>query len=68
LDSDALDDSFSWDSEQSILTLSLGGADLDTGSSLVQLVIYSDLWPDGVVWIHPTRTPDKLRLVTIVED
>ncbi|MCP5197297.1 MAG: hypothetical protein H6974_11000 [Gammaproteobacteria bacterium] len=57
---------FSYDVDTSILTLDLSKylpaqADPNTKTAAT-LTVYSADWPDGVVWLHSSGTPDKLNI------
>lgn len=54
---------FTWDVAYSIIEIHLGAfVTAAVGYTTATLVIYSSIWPDGVVWINPTCTPDKLLI------
>lgn len=62
-DSDINLSAFSWDSLTSTLEIRLGtlitsGLDYTDTS----LVIYSSIWPSGIVWTNPTCSPDTLQV------
>ena len=63
VDSDDTPSAFDWDAATSILELKLGGLFSEslayTGTSLV---MYSAVWPAGIVWANPTCSPDKLQI------
>jgi len=50
VDSAAHPTAFDWTTDPGKLVLALGGAGLATGTYLMQLVIYSADYPDGLVW------------------
>ncbi|MCP5197645.1 MAG: hypothetical protein H6974_12815 [Gammaproteobacteria bacterium] len=57
---------FSYDVDTSVLTLDLSKyltaqADPNTKTAAT-LTVYSADWPDGVVWLHSSGTPDKLNI------
>jgi len=63
IDSDTDPSAFDWDAVNSILQISLG--DLISAASdyaAAELTVYSADWPDGIVWIHPTASPDRLSI------
>ena len=61
VDSDITPLAFDWDVVHSIVEIHLGAlVTTAVGYTSATLVIYSSIWPDGVVWINPTCTPDKL--------
>lgn len=63
LDSDAVPTAFAWDAANSVLELNLGAQvadEMDFTAAL--LLVYAAEWPQGLVWLHPTCTPDKLTI------
>ena len=68
VDSTVTPSAFTWDGVHSIIEIHLGAlVTTAVGYTTATLVIYSPIWPDGVVWINPTCTPDKL-LVRICDN
>jgi hypothetical protein len=54
---------FDWTAETSTLELRLGNIFTEVmGYTITSLVVYSAYWPDGVVWVNPTCTPDTLKI------
>lgn len=63
VDSSVSASAFYWDSATSILELRLGNEVSDAlDFTPCSLVMYSTTWPDGLVWVNPTCTPDKLTI------
>lgn len=61
-------EAFAWDSASSTLELTLGNlvtVALDPPEA-AELTVFSSEWPDGIVWLHPVSTPDRLY-ITVVE-
>lgn len=61
IDSSTTPSAFDWDAVNSILEIrpgSLVSAAVDY--TLATLVIYAAEWPEGLVWVSPTCTPDKI--------
>lgn len=66
VDSDTDPDAFDYDAATSTLELRLALALTATlARTPLTLVIYGAAWPNGVVWLHPTATPDRLDLQVI---
>lgn len=63
IDSDLNPDAFDWDETTSVLELRLGSI-LSTAMNYTTsvLTVYAAQWPNGVVWVNPTCTPDKLLI------
>lgn len=62
-DSDVNPEAFDWDSADSILELSLGALVTDPlDFTAAELTLYAAEWPYGIVWLHPTASPDRLFL------
>ena len=63
IDSDVNPEAFDWDETTSVLELRLG-AMLSTAFNYTTaiLTVYAAQWPDGMVWVNPTCTPDKLLI------
>lgn len=56
-------EAFAWDSANSILELHLGALVMEAlDFTAAELTIYASEWPDGIVWLHPISTPDKLYI------
>ncbi len=63
IDSDVSPEAVAWDETTSVLELRLGAFVTDPlAFTLCTLVLYTAEWPDGLVWINPTCTPDKLQI------
>lgn len=63
IDSDINPDAFDWDSANSILQISLGDLVNDAADYLAaELTVYAAEWPNGIVWVHPTASPDRLYI------
>lgn len=63
IDSNYSPSCFNWDSLNSTLEIDIASySGLSRGTYWVELIIYSSIWSNGVVWIHPTDTPDKLQI------
>jgi hypothetical protein len=63
IDSDTNPDAFNWISESSILELAIGSiVTTAMGYTSATLRMYAPIFPNGVVLIHPTCTPDKLKI------
>ena len=63
VDSDITPTAFDWDVATSILEIRLGAlitSALDYTDT--SLVMYSAVWPSGIVWANPTCSPDKLKV------
>lgn len=63
VDSNDSPTSFDWDGATSILELKLGSLlsqALDYTDT--SLVMYSSVWPSGIVWANPTCSPDRLKI------
>ena len=68
-DSDT-DSVFSWDSENSIVEISIGSSLTTsdaTASVPVTLRLFADIFSNGIVLLHPTCTPDKLYITICSE-
>lgn len=63
IDSATTPTAFDWDGTASILELKLGSL-VSTALSYTStsLVMYSAVWPQGIVWVHPTCSPDRLQV------
>ena len=63
IDSTVNPECFTWDGTNSILELNLGGFFTEeVPFTSVKLTVIADIWPNGVVWVHPTCTPDRLMI------
>jgi len=63
VDSDQRPGAFRWIAEESTLEISLGPVVTEEyAPTSAQLVVYAAPWPNGIVWVHPTSTPDHLIL------
>jgi len=63
VDSDTTPAAFDWNGETSILEMRLGGLVADAlAYTNTALVMYSPVWPSGVVWVNPNCSPDKLQV------
>ena len=63
VDSDTTPTAFDWDAATSILEMRLGGLVADAlAYTNTSLVMYSSVWPLGIVWANPTCSPDKLQV------
>lgn len=57
---------FSYTAETSTLELRLSAyMAAAAAAASATLTVYSDDWPHGVVWIHPSATPDKLSIAVV---
>ena len=63
IDSGTSPAAFDWDAPTSVLELRLGSL-LSTAINYTTsiLTVYSAQWPEGMVWVNPTCTPDKLLI------
>jgi hypothetical protein len=63
IDSDVNPEAFDWNKTTSVLELRLGLL-LSTAFNYTTaiLTVYSAAWPEGMVWVNPTCTPDKLLI------
>ena len=63
IDSDDHPEAFDWDDSNSVLELRLGQL-LSTAMNYTTaiLTVYAAQWPEGLVWVNPTCTPDKLLI------
>jgi hypothetical protein len=63
IDSDVNPEAFSWDSDNSILELAIGPLVSSTlAYTAAKLTMYSASWSDGLILLHPTCTPDALKI------
>lgn len=63
VDSDTTPTAFDWDAETSILELKLGAlVSAAQPYASTSLVMYSAVWPQGIVWVNPTCSPDRLQI------
>ena len=63
VDSDQRPGAFRWLAEESTLEIGLGPVvPEECAPTNAQLVVYAGPWPNGIVWVHPTRTSDHLIL------
>lgn len=63
MDSDTTPTAFDWDDANSVLELRLGAfVTAPLPYTLSTLIMYAPEWPDGLVWMNPTCTPDKLLI------
>lgn len=66
-DSTDIPNSFSWDSETSVLEILLGNQVASAiDFTAAEMTLYSAEWPDGVIWLHPTASQDRL-LIRIID-
>ncbi len=67
VDSDTAPTAFSYDPLTSLLELRLANAlTAAVARTPVTLVLYCAAWSNGVVWLHPSATPDRLDLQVVV--
>lgn len=67
VDSTTAPEAFDYSTTTSVLELRL--AEVLTAAiarTPVTLILYSAAWGNGVVWLHPTATPDRLDLQVVV--
>jgi hypothetical protein len=63
VDSAVTASAFDWDAETSILELKLGSLFSESlAYTWTSLVMYSAVWPLGIVWVNPTCSPDRLQV------
>jgi len=63
VDSDTTPSAFDWDAGTSILELKLGAlVSAALSYTSTSLVMYSVVWPQGIVWANPTCSPDRLQV------
>lgn len=63
VDSDDSPTVFDWTALTSTLEIRLGSVVTEAMTyTSASLVVYSAYWPDGVVWVNPTCTPDTLKI------
>jgi len=63
IDSATSPNAFNWDDIDSILELYLGPeVTEELGYTACTLVMYDALFPNGVVLLHPSTTPDRLKI------
>jgi hypothetical protein len=63
IDSDVNPEAFNWDETTSVLELRLGAllsTAFDYTTSI--LTVYAAQWPNGMTWVNPNCTPDKLLI------
>ncbi len=63
IDSDVNPEAFDWDETSSVLELRLGAlvsTAFDYTTSI--LTVYAAQWPEGMTWVNPICTPDKLLI------
>lgn len=54
---------FSWNAAESVLELYLGSkVTTEIGYAVATLVMYDAQFPNGLVLLHPSTTPDRLRI------
>ena len=64
VDSDDSPSAFSWDADNSVLEMALGDfvGDDQVAYTSATLVLYAPSFADGLILLHPTCTPDKLKI------
>jgi hypothetical protein len=63
IDSDQSPTAFRWIADESTLEISIGPVVTEEyPPTSAKIVVYAAPWPNGIVWVHPTRTPDHLYL------
>lgn len=67
IDSDVNPEAFDWDETNSILQISLGDLVTDESDYLAaELTVYAAEWPNGIVWVHPIASPDRLYILSLI--
>lgn len=63
IDSDQVPSAFRWIAEESTVEMNLGPVVTEECvPTSAKIVVYAAPWPNGIVWVHPTSTPDHLYL------
>lgn len=72
VDSNTVPTAFDYDPLTSVLELRLANAvgvvdfTVAMARTPTTLILYSAAWGNGVVWLHPTSTPDRLDIQVVV--
>jgi hypothetical protein len=63
IDSSVNPEAFTWDDTNSILEIAIGPLVTETLSyTSAKLTMYAPTFSDGLILLHPTCTPDKLKI------
>jgi len=66
IDSDEHPAAFRWEAEESVLEISIGTVvTQECAPTRAVLTVYAAPWPHGIVWAHPTSTPDSLQISVV---